>query len=353
MTETARCEQLRLSEVEMRTAASSPVDESEREVASRAGAAAMGFTGPNRAVLAQLGRRPRRPGQYRPRRRLHVDGARGLRRRGRRPGPVLIVRAIAEGRSAAAAVDAVPRPAPPRSRGDLTDGAPDDGLSRRAARLPACVEPRSSALSDRRPRLRRRSVSSSTPAWTSPGSTSATAATPTTRPCYEMVRQAVRRVAATRWRPRRPAGTEDPARHVRHWSGPAGRRETFTHHDPTTSRATVRSARRPTQGLPGDVRPGDRILIDDGQVAPDRSRGLGHRRTPRRSTSAGTLSNNKGINLPGVAVSVPALSDKDAEDLRWALHLRADLIALSFVRSAARRRPRARGHGRGAASGSR
>ena len=52
-------------------------------------------------------------------------------------------------------------------------------------------------------------------------------------------------------------------------------------------------------------------------------------------TVGGTVSNNKGINLPGVAVSVPALSEKDKEDLRWALGLRADMIALSFVRSAA------------------
>jgi pyruvate kinase len=49
----------------------------------------------------------------------------------------------------------------------------------------------------------------------------------------------------------------------------------------------------------------------------------------------GAVSNNKGINLPGVAVSVPALSEKDKEDLRWALRLRADMVALSFVRSAA------------------
>jgi pyruvate kinase len=48
----------------------------------------------------------------------------------------------------------------------------------------------------------------------------------------------------------------------------------------------------------------------------------------------GRVSDHKGINLPGVAVSVPALSDKDVEDLRWALRLRADLIALSFVRTA-------------------
>ena len=50
---------------------------------------------------------------------------------------------------------------------------------------------------------------------------------------------------------------------------------------------------------------------------------------------AGKVSNNKGINLPGVAVSVPALSEKDVEDLRWALKLGVDYIALSFVRSAA------------------
>jgi pyruvate kinase len=48
----------------------------------------------------------------------------------------------------------------------------------------------------------------------------------------------------------------------------------------------------------------------------------------------GEISNNKGINLPGVAVSAPALTEKDAEDLRWGLKMGADFIALSFVRSA-------------------
>jgi pyruvate kinase len=46
------------------------------------------------------------------------------------------------------------------------------------------------------------------------------------------------------------------------------------------------------------------------------------------------VSDHKGINLPGVAVSVPAMSEKDVADLRWALRLGADMIALSFVRSA-------------------
>src|SRR5680860_541960 len=48
----------------------------------------------------------------------------------------------------------------------------------------------------------------------------------------------------------------------------------------------------------------------------------------------GVVSDNKGINLPGVAVSVPAMSEKDEADLRWALRLRADMVALSFVRDA-------------------
>ena len=48
----------------------------------------------------------------------------------------------------------------------------------------------------------------------------------------------------------------------------------------------------------------------------------------------GKVSNHKGINLPGVAVSVPALSEKDIDDLRFALHLTVDFIALSFVRDA-------------------
>ncbi len=87
------------------------------------------------------------------------------------------------------------------------------------------------------------------------------------------------------------------------------------------------------KGLPHDVRAGDRILIDDGKVAL-RVVEVAGRRVVTRVEVGGPVSNHKGLNLPGVAVSVPALSDKDEADLRWALHLRADLIALSFVRSA-------------------
>ncbi|GAA1115342.1 pyruvate kinase [Kitasatospora arboriphila] len=88
------------------------------------------------------------------------------------------------------------------------------------------------------------------------------------------------------------------------------------------------------KGLPGDVKPGDPILINDGVIALEVVSVDG----PRVKTvvvEGGVLSNNKGINLPGAAVNVPALSEKDKEDLRFALELGVDMVALSFVRNAA------------------
>jgi len=88
------------------------------------------------------------------------------------------------------------------------------------------------------------------------------------------------------------------------------------------------------KGLPQDVKPGDPLLIDDGRV---RLRVLDTDgvRVRTEVVVGGTISNNKGINLPGVAVNVPALSEKDEADLRWGIRQGADLIALSFVRNAA------------------
>ena len=88
------------------------------------------------------------------------------------------------------------------------------------------------------------------------------------------------------------------------------------------------------KGLPNDARVGDPILIDDGRVLV-RIIEVDGPRVVTRVEVAGPVSNNKGLNLPGVAVSVPAMSDKDETDLRWAIRLGADIIALSFVRSAA------------------
>ncbi|MET8284827.1 pyruvate kinase [Streptomyces sp. NPDC048448] len=85
-------------------------------------------------------------------------------------------------------------------------------------------------------------------------------------------------------------------------------------------------------GLATDVTPGERILVDDGKVCLEVTTVDG----PRVHTTViegGMVSDHKGLNLPGVAVSVPALSDKDEADLRWALRMGFDVIALSFVRT--------------------
>jgi pyruvate kinase len=87
-------------------------------------------------------------------------------------------------------------------------------------------------------------------------------------------------------------------------------------------------------GLPGDVAPGDPILVDDGKVHL-RVVSVEDTEVVTEVVVPGQVSNHKGINLPGVAVSVPALTDKDKADLRWALGLTADMVALSFVRTAA------------------
>jgi pyruvate kinase len=87
------------------------------------------------------------------------------------------------------------------------------------------------------------------------------------------------------------------------------------------------------KGLPGDVKPGDLLLIDDGKVCLKATE-VSDTTVTTVVEIPGTISNNKGINLPGVAVNVPALSEKDEDDLRWGIRLGADMIALSFVRDA-------------------
>lgn len=86
------------------------------------------------------------------------------------------------------------------------------------------------------------------------------------------------------------------------------------------------------KGLAQDAQAGDRLLVDDGRV------GLTVLEVDGtdvvcRIDEGGTVSDNKGISLPGMNVSVPALSEKDIADLEFALGLSVDFIALSFVRS--------------------
>lgn len=86
--------------------------------------------------------------------------------------------------------------------------------------------------------------------------------------------------------------------------------------------------------LANDARPGDRLLVDDGKV------GLVVEQVEGNDvvctvTEGGRVSNNKGLSMPGMKFSVPALSEKDIADLEFALALGVDMVALSFVRSAA------------------
>ncbi len=85
--------------------------------------------------------------------------------------------------------------------------------------------------------------------------------------------------------------------------------------------------------LAQDVKPGDRLLVDDGNVALVAVTVENGTDVVCDVSEGGVVSNNKGLSLPGVSVSVPALSEKDIEDLEFALRLGVDWIALSFVRS--------------------
>lgn len=88
------------------------------------------------------------------------------------------------------------------------------------------------------------------------------------------------------------------------------------------------------KGLAADARPDDRLLVDDGKVGL-RVVAVEGDDVVCEVTEGGPVSDNKGLSLPGMNVSVPAMSEKDIADLEFALTLRVDIIALSFVRSPA------------------
>ena len=111
---------------------------------------------------------------------------------------------------------------------------------------------------------------------------------------------------------------------------PTGEQVTITVEDIVGSRNRVSTTYR---GLAQDARPGDRLLIDDGKVGLVVTQVAGSD-VICSVTEGGPVSNNKGISLPGMNVSVPAMSEKDIGDLKFALSLGVDVVALSFVRSA-------------------
>jgi pyruvate kinase len=84
--------------------------------------------------------------------------------------------------------------------------------------------------------------------------------------------------------------------------------------------------------LAREVKSGDRLLVDDGRIVLEVA-SVSDQDINAVVVEGGQVSNHKGVSLPNVAISVPALSEKDIDDLRFALRLGVDLVALSFVRS--------------------
>jgi pyruvate kinase len=85
--------------------------------------------------------------------------------------------------------------------------------------------------------------------------------------------------------------------------------------------------------LPRDVKPGDQILLDDGYLSLAVT-SVTEQEVRTVVVTGGVLKNNKGINLPGIEVSAPALTEKDRQDIGFALRFNVDYVALSFVRRA-------------------
>ncbi len=87
------------------------------------------------------------------------------------------------------------------------------------------------------------------------------------------------------------------------------------------------------EALPSDVKPGDRILLDDGSIEL-RVLKTTENEVQTEVINSGLLGSHKGINLPGVVLSAPALSKQDLADLAFGIHQGVDAVALSFVRRA-------------------
>ncbi|GAF84970.1 unnamed protein product, partial [marine sediment metagenome] len=103
----------------------------------------------------------------------------------------------------------------------------------------------------------------------------------------------------------------------------------------TTEEVTGTAERISTtyQELPKDARPGHRILLDDGLIEL-RVEEVRANDVRTRVVNGGVLKPRKGINLPGIPLSVSSLTSKDREDVELGLSLNVDFMALSFVRSA-------------------
>lgn len=87
------------------------------------------------------------------------------------------------------------------------------------------------------------------------------------------------------------------------------------------------------EALARDTRPGERILLNDGKVELEITRILDEHRVEAKVVAGGSLTSNKGFNLPESNLSVPSLTEKDLADLQFGLENEVEWIALSFVRT--------------------
>lgn len=128
-------------------------------------------------------------------------------------------------------------------------------------------------------------------------------------------------------------------------SGPKIRTRTLKGHQPVTLEAnqeftiTTRDIEGDStqvatnyDGMPRDVHPGARILLDDGAIEL-RVESVTDTDIVTRVINGGEFGERKGINLPGIKLPIPSLTEKDREDLKWAATQEVDYFALSFVRS--------------------
>ena len=102
----------------------------------------------------------------------------------------------------------------------------------------------------------------------------------------------------------------------------------------TTDRSVIGDTQRVSTtyaGLPRDVKVGDHVLLDDGYLTLVVTE-VSDKEVKTVVVTGGTLKDKKGINLPGVEVSAPAITDKDKVDLEWGLRMGVDYVAVSFVR---------------------
>lgn len=88
------------------------------------------------------------------------------------------------------------------------------------------------------------------------------------------------------------------------------------------------------QDLPNDVKSGEKILLDDGKLVLEVVKTNGENLIQAKVLHGGILSSKKGVNFPNTRISMPCLTEKDLEDLEFAIEHRVDWIGLSFVRSA-------------------